>query len=523
MKRYQAIILYVLFFLIMTATISMKKNYHIDEMLSYGLSNNRGNIKMEIVDGEKYNPTVLYADYLTADENDRFSYDIVWENQENDVHPPLYYAILHTICSLFPGVFSRYFAGIINIVFALATLYMIRKIIPFFVENKIYKELLSVAFILSAGILSAVSFFRMYIMAMCWVTVLVYLYIREVERKQFRTQFFVATYVVTLLGALTHYYCIVFAVLISIVYSIYLLVHKMWKKVIAFCVSMGAAGLSAYLIFPAMIKHMFSGYRGKEAIASLGNLGDFWDSTKAYFDILNNQMFGGILGCVLMALVFYSLFVIMKRNMRQIECFSDCDNKIVQKYELVRYSLIGIPAIMYFLIVSKMAPYQTDRYMMPIYAIAFVGLFCLIIRIVEPHLTKSGVIIFVCIILGIVTVGSWSNIQWSYLYTNSQTFLEKTANYNDVECICVYQGSWQIPSQFLEAQQYQSITFVSKENQEMIDDLEANYKDSKLVLMVVGDADDDKYISEFLEKSEVMNKSKYIGGFAYGKSYYLYE
>ena len=89
MKRYQAIILYVLFFLIMTATISMKKNYHIDEMLSYGLSNNRGNIKMEIVDGEKYNPTVLYADYLTADENDRFSYDIVWENQENDVHPPL--------------------------------------------------------------------------------------------------------------------------------------------------------------------------------------------------------------------------------------------------------------------------------------------------------------------------------------------------------------------------------------------------------------------------------------------------
>ena len=103
-------------------------------------------------------------------------------------------------------------------------------------ENKIYKELLSVAFILSAGILSAVSFFRMYIMAMCWVTVLVYLYIREVERKQFRTQFFVATYVVTLLGALTHYYCIVFAVLISIVYSIYLLVHKMWKKVIAFCV-----------------------------------------------------------------------------------------------------------------------------------------------------------------------------------------------------------------------------------------------------------------------------------------------
>lgn len=42
----------------------------------------------------------------------RFAYDMVIENQAEDVHPPLYYLALHTLMSLLPNSFYKWF-GII--------------------------------------------------------------------------------------------------------------------------------------------------------------------------------------------------------------------------------------------------------------------------------------------------------------------------------------------------------------------------------------------------------------------------
>ena len=39
-------------------------------------------------------------------EGEGFRYGLVKTMQSFDVHPPLYYMVLHTVCSLFPGVFS---------------------------------------------------------------------------------------------------------------------------------------------------------------------------------------------------------------------------------------------------------------------------------------------------------------------------------------------------------------------------------------------------------------------------------
>ena len=118
-KKSGTIILYVTFFLLMVITISKKENYHVDELFSYGLSNNVGHITMIFDDGAKYDPADVYGKYLTVSNNrHKFDYRNVWINQKNDVHPPLYYMILHTICSFFPGTFSGWYAGSINIIFS---------------------------------------------------------------------------------------------------------------------------------------------------------------------------------------------------------------------------------------------------------------------------------------------------------------------------------------------------------------------------------------------------------------------
>lgn len=175
-NKKSAFLLYLLYFGILTALIATQKTrlWELDEVFSYGLSNYAGEgIIMPIQDGVTYAPTTeLFRTYMTVDEKNAFRYDIVWQNQRDDVHPPLYYALLHTVCSFFPGQYSKWLAASINIVFALGVLYMTRKLLFLLTKDERLTFLASLAFIFSAEILSMTTFFRMYIMAMFWCTAL---------------------------------------------------------------------------------------------------------------------------------------------------------------------------------------------------------------------------------------------------------------------------------------------------------------------------------------------------------------
>lgn len=104
-----------------------KKGYDSDEVWSYALSNSYYRPFLETTAGwnmaytkedthyisEWFNGSV-YHDYITVQKGQQFSYDSVWYNQANDVHPPLYYAIIHTICSFSPDIYSPWFALSVN-------------------------------------------------------------------------------------------------------------------------------------------------------------------------------------------------------------------------------------------------------------------------------------------------------------------------------------------------------------------------------------------------------------------------
>ena len=55
-------------------------------------------------------------DYVKAQEN-RFNYISVYYNQVLDVHPPLFYMLVHTVSSIFNDTFSKYIIFSINLVF----------------------------------------------------------------------------------------------------------------------------------------------------------------------------------------------------------------------------------------------------------------------------------------------------------------------------------------------------------------------------------------------------------------------
>ncbi|MBR4421076.1 MAG: hypothetical protein IKS69_00905, partial [Erysipelotrichaceae bacterium] len=153
---YFRIVIYLIFAVMMGIVLLNKDNYFVDEIYSYGLANHQDGIAL-FENEKKYIPAdVCYMNYMTVNQQHRFDYPNVWINQKKDVHPPLYYVLLHTICSFFPERFSIWFAGVINIVFALMTLKRIRSLSSILSGHRqIITEMVTIIFVCSAGILSS--------------------------------------------------------------------------------------------------------------------------------------------------------------------------------------------------------------------------------------------------------------------------------------------------------------------------------------------------------------------------------
>ena len=98
--------------------VAKNKSYiHIDEAYSFGLSNYD---KIEIQDNKDFYNTWhskdYYEDYVAVQEDEIGDFKPVYENQKNDVHPPLYYFFLRICMNFTNGHFSIWPGIVLNII-----------------------------------------------------------------------------------------------------------------------------------------------------------------------------------------------------------------------------------------------------------------------------------------------------------------------------------------------------------------------------------------------------------------------
>lgn len=523
-------IIMLIFLALMIVMLSLKVNYEIDETCSYTFANNVESGTIVFEDGIKYDsPSAVFLKSMTVDPSERFHYSSVWTNQANDVHPPLYHAFLHTICSLFPGTMSRWYAGSINIICSLAVLILVYKLIELLTSSRILANLLSLVYVFLSGVLLPNAFLRMYIMAMLWVTLISYLFVKEIGNERSGWKFYISIFAASVAGALTHYYCIVFTVGISVVYGCCLLAGRRWKDLYKFCGTMLAAGGMSYLIFPAMVKHMFFGGRGSEAIDNLSNLSDYGERLNSFFTRINNSLFGGSIGYLLFILIVGILYLFIYKNWNM-ALFGDKlkRNKGAYNKIIMRYMVLIIPTLLFFGIVSKMAAYEIERYMSPIYGVVYVWVICLIFEafsmvFARKLLNQKQFWLAMCVILFVITVGSWKNHGTVYFHRESSDLLEKAANYSELDCICIYDRAYEVQPCFLEASNYKSITFVKKDEIDTIFQLEA-FTGKEIIVVAVEEFAEDKerYARQIVEGCPSLKGYEELGSFAYSTSYHLY-
>ncbi len=508
MKNYRKllkVLIYIVFLLLLVFSFSKKFNLNIDEVYSYGLANHYGDRSMTIEDGLRYVPaSTPWLNYVTVSRDHRFDYKNVWANQTSDVHPPFYYVILHTICSCFPGRFSKWYGGVINIFFCIAALFVFGKIIRIYTEDYRVETVSMAAFALSPAFLNMAMFIRMYTMAMFCVMLFTYFYIRYVRGEEGR-KLLTALTATAVLGALTHYYCMIFVVLLSFSFGVYCLIKRKISALIKYTVSMGISAGLCIIIFPGMLGHFFSSDRGEQTISNAGSDSVLKANLVGDIRIVIGELFGNpvIFGIAIVAVLLLMIMGIKKRHIRF----------------CTEFVLVGVAIFAYMVMIAATAPYAADRYFFPIYGIALtlVLIVCtnVILTLCKRSIALVVTVVFFCVMLSTAFVG----MEWGYTDSFTRESVEWAKDHADLDAIMIHGKRFRMHTSFFEASEYAGLTMVDSKDLSKLPDT-SEYADKDFVLMVAVKEEDDEFLEEVMKKYPGHTYTK-VAFSAYHNSYYF--
>lgn len=466
--------------------VARKEGYHLDELLSFELSNaefnpwivptqpvgrlakfvneeirggsfgetlgnladtvedvarNRGKSRLLQYKADVYPEPVWisggqFRDYLTADGVDRFNYLSVYFNVMDDNHPPLHFMLLHTMSSLFPGIISPLLGCFINLVaigvillcfFGLGELLQARGLLPLG-YGKAAGICMALVYGLSGGAIATVLLIRMYgVMTACCVG-LFYLHVRKWLEGGFETKR-KRLAAVTVLGFLTQYFFLFYCLTLAAVTVVLLAVRRRYGELKAYVRTMVLAGVTGVALFPFSIKDVFSSGRGEEALQNLGRgFSGYGTRLSAFGSILLEGCFGSpALGIAVLACGAFALFLVCRR--RKAEGGTESG---------ALWLMLLVPCGCYFLLAARMSPYLVDRYIMPLFPFAGIILTLLSVRILAGFPGKNPWwLLLPALLLGAVNLAGYDG---EYLYRGYEKQFQVAEEYGELPCICLYDG-----------------------------------------------------------------------------------
>lgn len=234
---------------------SRKQEYHIDEMYSYVLSNSSHADKLSSDDhiwSAWIRPEEL-SSFVTVQDGERFAYGRVYLNNTTDCHPPLYYWMLHTVCSFFPGWFGKWTGLGLNLLIFAATLLVIWRSSVLLIGDRWLALLPVLLYGFSPVALETVTFIRMYMLLTMLASLLVYLHIKMMKFGMDHGSILL-TWFILYLGSMTHYYFIVLGFWGVLFFGL-----MNWKsspnKTTVYGIGCLAAELLFFLSYPYVFQH----------------------------------------------------------------------------------------------------------------------------------------------------------------------------------------------------------------------------------------------------------------------------
>lgn len=353
--------------IILMCILTARQNYGMegDEIFSFVSSTSHGGIKgICFVDDQTWYDGSSYYHAMVAEGSERFNIPMVFENQAMDTHPPLFYVFLNIVCSFFPGQFSRWFGISLNIFFLFFVEAGCFFLLNYFLKNKYTSFILSAVFCCSCLSIGITLFIRMYVLLMAcvlfqsWYHLLFYSWsVGGISLKKDWKKY-VLLGILTILGALTHYYFLIYQVMISAIFVLVLWKKHHSRQCIDYIITMAVSAILYCCLYPAALDHIFFKYRGRDAVHKFLKTTSLFDDAFRMFNSFNEELFKGTLPFLTGAMVIITLLLTIRKKF--------------QWKTFRTYLLFIAPSVIYFWGISKASPYTATRYISPVAVLIYI-------------------------------------------------------------------------------------------------------------------------------------------------------
>lgn len=345
-----------------------KEGLWLDEVYSYGLANSSFKPFVTDLHDDWETMTVFtrgeLKNYVSVAENERFQYEAVYYNQTHDVHPPFFYFLLHTVCSLFPGSFTKWTGLCLNFVIFTATM-TATYLLGMELTGDKGKSLFACALLAFSKLaLSHVLMVRMYALLTLFTVLLALLVIKVLHKPTIWN--YVGIGLVICLGMLTQYFYVIYAFLLCAGVDLYLLYHRHWKKLVRFSISALAGVGAMMLIYPCWYLQITTTQPAVSLDVTASNA----------LNLLNYPIrIGRMLAWT--AIDFWtSALILLLMAAAMIAGKLLPQNKEAGIHFTAEVKLIALPAFVAFLVIAIIAPYEAMRYICHLQPVAAVFLSC---------------------------------------------------------------------------------------------------------------------------------------------------
>ena len=491
---------------ILLCMASKKLGFASDEYYTYGLSNYENGLVLAWNDGIKTEAEEVYRDYFTPKGLDL---KLIWNNQKNDVHPPLYYLLFQIFELITNNCWGLKTGILFNLIFHICNIILLYKILRRVCNKEYSVGVGMILYSLNPVVLDSVLFMRMYVLLTSFILLLTLHFVSGWNKSAGERKFYPYLGLISIGGVLTHYYFVVYLFFCCCVWGVKLITEREWKELKKFLITMATAAGGSVAIFPYMIVHIFFGYRGTQSFDKL--LESDWGSSLIYYCKRIDKLFGEMLLGLLIVCVL--IFVYRKVVWPEKE-----------KKGSGVWKIIWIPCVLYFLTISKIVVMQTSRYMSPLYAIAIIllaGGIEAVTKLLKDE--KVRCVAAICLV-GFMVNNSWKAYNWTGLYEKMQGTLDIASEYGrNNECIYFYETAWKGVSNYLDFSEYQKISFISVDNLDIL--LNQEYQEYEhVVLYFESQLDESKFeeiMQKFLDVNPSLNNYEKIYKQEYLTAYYL--
>ncbi len=362
-----------------------KQGLFLDEIYSYGLSNSyRAPFLKDVfqgdLEGKLLTPEVIRS-YLTVTDHP-FSYGSVWYNQSLDVHPPLFYLLLHTVCSFFPGSASKWAGIAVNCAAGIVLLLLLRDLgMQLFRRSSCALAAVCI-FGLSPLLITHVIYIRMYCLLAVFTVLLAglllrlrRLYLRPEPGADLRKRerFLLCGITLTIFaGMMTQYYFVLYAFFLCAELFFTLLFRREWKRLLLFT----AAGFAGIFLFLGVWPHVFRALEvGDAAVSGDSALSNLLSPFQYYLILIYAAMILRRIPAAALVLVLGTGLFFLRRGEPSWHLSGE------KKQDLRDAAFVIAPAVLCFLLQVVISPFISLRYVFnvtPFFALLAVLPFSLI-------------------------------------------------------------------------------------------------------------------------------------------------